>query len=173
MMEDVSKVEVRFNLQMDELQWFWQHANVTRDQNETGSERSYRLPNLPVTVVYRVAGRTYSWLGHLSRYDGASVNAATRTVPCIVAVDDPRKTQTDGASPGAQLAAPPALMNEPSIERRTVAFPWRGAGAAALARDRLRAGKRVRWTDRFLSPPARFLRTYFLRLGILDGWRNT
>jgi glycosyltransferase involved in cell wall biosynthesis len=43
---------------------------------------------------------------------------------------------------------------------------------SAAARDRLRAGKRVRWTDRFLSPPARFLRTYFLRLGILDGYQG-
>jgi len=41
---------------------------------------------------------------------------------------------------------------------------------SAAARDRLRAGKKVRWSDRFLSPPARFLRTYFLRLGILDGY---
>ncbi len=41
---------------------------------------------------------------------------------------------------------------------------------SAAARDRLRAGKRVRWSDRFLSPPARFLRTYFLRYGFLDGY---
>ena len=40
-----------------------------------------------------------------------------------------------------------------------------------LARPRaLKLGKRARWTDRFLSPPARFLRTYFLRLGFLDGY---
>jgi glycosyltransferase involved in cell wall biosynthesis len=41
---------------------------------------------------------------------------------------------------------------------------------SAAARDRLRAGKRASWSDRFLSPPARFLRTYFLRLGFLDGY---
>jgi glycosyltransferase involved in cell wall biosynthesis len=41
---------------------------------------------------------------------------------------------------------------------------------SAAARDRLKLGKRARWTDRFLSPPARFLRTYFLRLGFLDGY---
>lgn len=43
---------------------------------------------------------------------------------------------------------------------------------SAAARDRLRAGKRARWSDRFLSPPARFLRTYFLRLGFLDGYQG-
>jgi len=41
---------------------------------------------------------------------------------------------------------------------------------SAAARDRLKAGKRARWSDRFLSPPARFLRTYFLRYGFLDGY---
>jgi glycosyltransferase involved in cell wall biosynthesis len=41
---------------------------------------------------------------------------------------------------------------------------------SAAARDRLKAGKRVRWVDRFLSPPGRFLRTYFLRYGFLDGY---
>jgi glycosyltransferase involved in cell wall biosynthesis len=41
---------------------------------------------------------------------------------------------------------------------------------SAAARDRLRAGKRVRFSDRFLSPPARFLRNYFLRYGFLDGY---
>jgi glycosyltransferase involved in cell wall biosynthesis len=41
---------------------------------------------------------------------------------------------------------------------------------SAAARDRLKAGKRVRWSDRFLSPPGRFLRTYFLRYGFLDGY---
>lgn len=41
---------------------------------------------------------------------------------------------------------------------------------SAAARDRLKAGRRVRWSDRFLSPPARFLRTYFLRYGFLDGY---
>jgi glycosyltransferase involved in cell wall biosynthesis len=41
---------------------------------------------------------------------------------------------------------------------------------SAAARDRLKAGKRASWSDRFLSPPARFLRTYFLRYGFLDGY---
>ena len=41
---------------------------------------------------------------------------------------------------------------------------------SAAARDRLRAGRRARWTDRFLSPPFRFFRAYVLRLGFLDGY---
>jgi len=41
---------------------------------------------------------------------------------------------------------------------------------SAAARDRLAAGQRARWIDRFLSPPFRFLRDYVLRLGFLDGY---
>jgi glycosyltransferase involved in cell wall biosynthesis len=41
---------------------------------------------------------------------------------------------------------------------------------SAAARDRLKAGRRVRWLDRFLAPPGRFLRTYLLRYGFLDGY---
>jgi glycosyltransferase involved in cell wall biosynthesis len=41
---------------------------------------------------------------------------------------------------------------------------------SAAARDRLKSGRRVRWIDRFLAPPGRFLRTYFLRYGFLDGY---
>ncbi|HUS37819.1 MAG TPA: HlyD family efflux transporter periplasmic adaptor subunit [Pirellulales bacterium] len=109
-MEDVSKVEVRFNLRMDELQWFWRHANVNKPGTDVETGRSYHLPNLPVTVSYQVEGQTYNWLGHLSRYDGAAVNSATRTVPCIVEVADPRQTQKESDGTTVSLAAPPALM---------------------------------------------------------------
>jgi glycosyltransferase involved in cell wall biosynthesis len=43
---------------------------------------------------------------------------------------------------------------------------------SAAARDRLAAGKRVRWLDRFLAPPFRFLRGYVLQLGFLDGYQG-
>jgi glycosyltransferase involved in cell wall biosynthesis len=41
---------------------------------------------------------------------------------------------------------------------------------SAAARDRLRAGRRVRWADRFLAAPARFVRMYVVQLGFLDGF---
>jgi multidrug efflux pump subunit AcrA (membrane-fusion protein) len=110
LLEDVSKVEVRFNLQMDELQWFWRHANVTRPTAKVESGGSYRLPNLPLTISYQVEGQTFDWQGTLSRYDGAGINAATRTVPCIAQVDDPRQARLVGESRPLQRAAPPALM---------------------------------------------------------------
>jgi glycosyltransferase involved in cell wall biosynthesis len=41
---------------------------------------------------------------------------------------------------------------------------------SAAARDRLAAGRRVRWIDRFLAPPFRFFKSYVLQLGFLDGY---
>jgi len=43
----------------------------------------------------------------------------------------------------------------------------------AWAAEELAArGRRPRLTDLILRPPARFVRMYFLQLGILDGWRG-
>jgi glycosyltransferase involved in cell wall biosynthesis len=55
----------------------------------------------------------------------------------------------------------------PTLEDYLAKFNRYTSGAA---RDRLKRGKRVTRVDRFLSPPARFLRTYVLRLGFLDGY---
>jgi glycosyltransferase involved in cell wall biosynthesis len=41
---------------------------------------------------------------------------------------------------------------------------------SAAARDRIAAGRSVRWIDRFLAPPLRFFKTYVLQLGFLDGY---
>src|SRR2546427_816495 len=40
------------------------------------------------------------------------------------------------------------------------------------AEDLAARGRRPRVTDLILRPPARFVRMYFLQLGILDGWRG-
>ncbi len=109
-MEDVSKVEVRFNLQIDQLQWLWRHTHVSRSGGEVESGRSYQLPDLPVTVSYQVEQQSYEWQGRLSRYDGAGINAATRTVPCIAQVDDPRQAQRVRSQGATPPTAPPALM---------------------------------------------------------------
>jgi glycosyltransferase involved in cell wall biosynthesis len=41
---------------------------------------------------------------------------------------------------------------------------------SAAARDRIRSGRRVHWYDRFAAPPFRFLKTYVLQRGFLDGY---
>ena len=94
-LEDTAKVEVRCNLRMDDLFWILSQkpGGTTGDGGklEIGDSGSYQLPRTPVTVQYTVAGRTYAWEGVLERYEGIGLDQDTRTVPCTVVVNDPRK----------------------------------------------------------------------------------
>ncbi len=108
-MEDNSKAEVRFQLEMDELRWLWQQIKTAGDSEVADSQADrFLLPQLPVTVCYEIQGHEFAWNGHLSRYDGAGINAATRTVPCIAVIDDLWAKAGDGGD--QTITAPPALM---------------------------------------------------------------
>ena len=88
--EDTSKVEIACNLQMDEIYWVWgQLPRGTTLPKDQATQLRYQLPQTPVEVTYRLAGRDYKWSGVLDRYDGLGLDEATRTVPCRVVVDDP------------------------------------------------------------------------------------
>ena len=108
MLEDTSAVEVKCSLRMEELDWIWrQQAAGYGGGGAGGAFLGYQLPKTPVTVIYDLAGRQYTWNGVLSRYDGLGVDERTRTVPCRVVVDDPRAvTARDPLRP----AGPAALM---------------------------------------------------------------
>ncbi|MCA9211439.1 MAG: biotin/lipoyl-binding protein [Planctomycetales bacterium] len=81
-LEDRSKVEVRFNLQLQELRWLWGDTASTL-QND------FELPKVDVEVYLDLDDHRYKWTARLARYDGAGINPATRTVPCIAIVDRP------------------------------------------------------------------------------------
>ena len=108
--EDTSKVEVDFDLKLEELQWIWSGEAEARTVN------SFALPPLPVDVVLNVDGRRYAWTGVLDRYDGAGLNAATRTVPCVAVVAEHRGKleagpgSTEGQGDSDSFGMPPALM---------------------------------------------------------------
>jgi multidrug efflux pump subunit AcrA (membrane-fusion protein) len=113
--EDTSSVEVRCNLQMEDLYWLWYQKPVISHGGDA-RQSAYQVPPTPVTVSYRMAGRSnleYTWQGELLRYDGTGVDERTRTIPCRVVVDQPRQVAVVGA--GAQNLAseavgPPALI---------------------------------------------------------------
>jgi multidrug efflux pump subunit AcrA (membrane-fusion protein) len=106
--EDTSKVEIRFNLRMEQMRWLWGETNTDLPQN------NYYLPPVDVYVFVELDGHQYKWTARLSRYDGASINPITRTVPCIAIVDDPSAGQlllTDHQSDFvADLPVPPTLL---------------------------------------------------------------
>ncbi len=112
-LEDTAKVEVRCNLRMDELFWIVaQKPAANAAETIIGDRGSYQLPRTPVTVEYSVAGRTYAWEGVLERYEGIGLDQDTRTVPCTVVVDNPRKFRRviDGRRVESQSRGPSALV---------------------------------------------------------------
>jgi multidrug efflux pump subunit AcrA (membrane-fusion protein) len=109
-LEDTRQVEVRFDLRLDQLRWVWQGTPQALDPLVAGGS-SYRLPALLVQVSVDVDGYTWLWDATLMRYDGAGLNPATRTVPCIALVKDPRAGRWDASRPvPPTLPGPPALL---------------------------------------------------------------
>ena len=103
--EDISKVEVRCNLQMDQMYWVWRQPTQAVDPSDY-----YRVPQTPVKVFYRLAGKDLVWNGMLTRYDGIGVDEMTRTVPCRVVIDNPRSEISGTAQSKRTWSGPPALV---------------------------------------------------------------
>lgn len=108
-LEDTSKVEVHFNLQFSQLQWLWQYAAKRQKTDGPLARSSYALPHLPVEVVLAVGDQQFQWRGELARYDGAGVNAVTRTVPCVAIVEERVPLEISGKEVG-NAVAPPVLL---------------------------------------------------------------
>ena len=92
--EDTSAVEVKCNLEMDDLYWVWsQPLAENGGQSSNQTPNSYVIPPTPVTIIYQMSNREeiqYTWKGVLTRYDGIGLDETTRTVPCRVLVPDPQ-----------------------------------------------------------------------------------
>lgn len=104
-LEDTSAVEVRCNLTMDELYRLWESSDATQ-------RGEYDVPDTVVTVLYELAGRQFAWEGRLARFDGLGLDQRTRTVPCRIAVPEPRKVMEYHGSESMVEAkgGPPALV---------------------------------------------------------------
>ncbi len=113
-MEDTSCAEVSIDLRTDQLAAILDqndagNAKVTEVESVVDSSanqetsviterisQSYQLPQTPVTIVYRLAGREstqYQWDGILSRYEGVGVDLQSRTISVRVTVPEPRKVR--------------------------------------------------------------------------------
>lgn len=111
--EDTQRVEVSCNLRSDQLLLVLEQRLAAN--NSTGAlpvvqGSNYELPNTPVTVSYRVAGReeiSYQWKGHLSRYEGVGLDSQSRTVPVRVRVDNPQEAIRNGET--AKLQGPSGI----------------------------------------------------------------
>ena len=106
-LEDTSKVEVKCKLQMEDLYWLWDQPGRSSQTVAASAADAYDIPETHVQVVYRLAGYNdldYIWEGRLTRYDGVGLDEKTRSAPCRVVVDEPRKRTSTHSS------GPPALV---------------------------------------------------------------
>lgn len=111
--EDTSAVEVKCNLQMDELYWIWDQEGASAGEVvDVDPGEGYQLPPTPAKVRYRLREQDYLWKAELSRIDGVGLDERTRTVPCRVVVANPREVYTVGEDGRERPAegGPPALV---------------------------------------------------------------
>ncbi|QDV68941.1 Inner membrane protein YiaV precursor [Rosistilla carotiformis] len=96
--EDVSAVEVRSNLTVEQMYWVWNARNSAANLEEAGSSAAHHLPEVNCNIEYRLGNRTYQWAAVLKRIDGAGIDQDTRTFPCLFRVDDPEAVERVGAN---------------------------------------------------------------------------
>jgi multidrug efflux pump subunit AcrA (membrane-fusion protein) len=109
-LEDTSRVDVRFNLRLKELRWVWSRLSDSTSVGGMAARRSYQLPPLPVKIQLDVQGQVFQWDAVLSRFDGAGIDSATRTVACVATVDNPRQGRAADMTVNSPLPLPPALL---------------------------------------------------------------
>lgn len=85
--EDTSKAEISCNLRPDQLEWLWNHT--VDATSETRVNSPYRVPQVAVRIFHDTEQGQVEWTGRLDRYDGIGVDEQTKTIPCIITVDNP------------------------------------------------------------------------------------
>jgi multidrug efflux pump subunit AcrA (membrane-fusion protein) len=162
--EDISTVEVRCSLQMEELYWLWRQPKPETDSPyratafsleppgllEAGEDHvapksgqaAYQIPRADVTVSYELGGRRYSWQGRLDRFEGIGVDERTRTVPCRVVVPNPREVTLEDANGAVSSdAGPRALVRGMFVRLRIHAQP--DASLVRIPEQAIRPGGKV------------------------------
>lgn len=114
--EDTEKVEVLTNVRMEQLYWILDKHAVSAEELVNPAQVSrYELPQTPVNVQFSAGNREnaiYQWKGHLDRYDGAGLDAQSRTVPIRIVVDNPSEFTllSEGEAEDQTNGGPPMLV---------------------------------------------------------------
>ncbi|HEV7282163.1 MAG TPA: HlyD family efflux transporter periplasmic adaptor subunit [Pirellulaceae bacterium] len=164
--QDSSKMEVTCRLRMDQLFWIWQQAPGTTSDSPFAAS----VPATPTTITYELMGRRFSWEGVLTRYDGAGLEERTRTIPCVVVVDDPGAPTSD-APDAASIAGPRELLRNMFVEVRIHANP--DLELFALPERAIQPGKRVWFVEdgKLVSRPVDVVQVQD-GVAVIDGRRG-
>lgn len=85
---DSSRIEVKCNLQADDLVWVLQQAHQSAATAEAMLINPLATP-IPCEVAWDFGGTEVLWDGELSRFEGTGADRGTRTFPCRVTVAEP------------------------------------------------------------------------------------
>lgn len=105
MISDSSQIDVKCNLQADELFWILQQLAVTPERIQQLAADPLANP-IPCEVVYEFEGSEVIWDGLLSRFEGTGIDRDTRTFPCRVNVAEPTNYRLENSQGGRMLIAP-------------------------------------------------------------------
>lgn len=110
---DSARMEIKTKLRAEELAWVWQqHAVVNKlSGNKEVSEDPLNLPKIPCEVGYVFEGVETIWDGYVARIEGTGIDRDTRTFPCRILVEEPRKTRFNDSSGGQATVSPPTLLS--------------------------------------------------------------
>jgi hypothetical protein len=92
---------------------------VPNDPKAIASLDPLKIPKAPCEVAYSFEGVETIWDGYLARIEGTGIDRDTRTFPCRILVEKPRKTRVSESS-GGKTITPPTLLSGMYV---TVRFP--------------------------------------------------
>ena len=110
---DSARMEIKTKLRAEELAWVWQqHAVINKASGKTEvSQDPLNLPKIPCEVGYVFEGVETIWDGYVARIEGTGLDRDTRTFPCRILVEEPRKTRFNDSSGGHATVSPPTLLS--------------------------------------------------------------
>ena len=127
---DSSAAEVTCRLTVDQLYWLWLHDDektaepfVSPGDDPSRAIRTELMPQVPVTVVYTLAGQEFAWRGRLSRFEGTGLDDRTRTVPCRVLVPEPQSVSLLKSGDKPVAVKPPKLVRGMFVSLRMHSRP--------------------------------------------------
>ncbi len=110
---DSAQMEIKTKLRAEEVAWIWQqHAVIDKLPGNTDvSDDPLNLPKIPCEVGYMFEGVETIWDGYVARIEGTGIDRDTRTFPCRILVEEPRKTRFNDSYGGQATVSPPTLLS--------------------------------------------------------------
>ncbi|MEZ5943808.1 MAG: HlyD family efflux transporter periplasmic adaptor subunit [Planctomycetaceae bacterium] len=135
---DASHMEIRCQLEADELGWIWQQELSNRGGTSDAQlqvEDPIDFTPVPCEVVYVFDGVETVWDGELTRFEGTGLDRETRTFPCRIVVKEPEQTRLRSKGERTIGITPPTLLSGMYVDvripvasgRQLLAIPREGA----------------------------------------------